>query len=175
MRVLFVIFFSFYLQADSIEYFSKPFNFNAEIIISKEEGFISKGKILFRDDSFIYNLTSPYNQTIASKNGKLFIQDDDFQQVIIYENDNSFFLQDLLNNEYKSESIACPNTCFKLNIEQESAYDEALVSLEGKGIKWIRLKDMKDQRIFVKFENFKFESSNINYVVPDNYEIVTND
>ena len=34
---------------------------------------------------------------------------------------------------------------------------------------------MKDQRIFVKFENFKFESSNINYVVPDNYEIVTND
>lgn len=175
MRVLFIIFFGFYLQADSIEYFSKPFNFNAEIIISKEEGFISKGKILFRDDSFIYNLTSPYNQTIASKNGKLFIQDNDFQQVIIYENDSSFFLQDLLSNEYKSESIACPNTCFKLNMEQESTFEEALVSLEGQVIKWIRLKDMKDQRIFVKFENFKFESSNIIYVVPDNYEIVTND
>ena len=42
-------------------------------------------------------------------------------------------------------------------------------------IDWIRLVDIKDQRIFIKFENFKFESSNITYVVPQNYEIISND
>ena len=67
------------------------------------------------------------------------------------------------------------NTCFKLNPNQDSTFEEALVSLNGEVLDWIRLVDIKDQRIFVKFENFKFESSNITYVVPQNYEIINND
>ena len=129
----------------------------------------------FREEAFIYNLVSPYNQTIASKNGKLYVQDDDFQQVIIYNDTKSFFLQDLFNNKYETESFPCPNSCFKLNPQDGSTFQEALVSMNGSVIDWIRLIDIKDQRIFIKFENFKFESSNITYVVPQNYEIISND
>ena len=127
------------------------------------------------DGSFIYNLIDPYRQTIANNNGKLYVQDDDFQQVIIYKNDNTFFLQDLFDNEYESENVPCSKICFKLLSGEDSSFQEALVSLDGDVIEWIRLLDIKDQRIFIKFENFKFESSNINYVIPKNYEIIKND
>ena len=175
MRLFITLFFSSFLESNSFEYFKKPFNFNAEIIINNDGNFVSKGEILFRDGSFIYNLISPYNQTIASNNGKLYVQDDDFQQVIIYENNNTFFLQNLFDNDYKSEKFPCSKICFKLLSKEDGSFKEALVSLDGDVIDWIRLLDIRDQRIFVKFENFKFESSNIIYVVPDNYEIVTND
>ena len=175
MRLFVTLFISFFLQTNSFEYFKKPLNFNAEIIINNEENFVSQGKILFRNGSFIYNLDKPYKQTIASNNDKLYVQDDDFQQVIIYDNGNTFFLQDLFNNEYQAEDFPCPNTCFKLLLKENSSYKEALVSLDGEVVEWIRLLDIKDQRIFVKFENFKFESSNITYVAPENYEIIEND
>ena len=175
MRLFFILFVSFFVQTNSSEYFKKPFNFNAEIIINNEENFISQGKILFRNGSFIYNLDKPYKQTIASNKGKLYVQDDDFQQVIIYDNGNTFFLQDLFNNEYQAEDFPCPNTCFKLLSEDNSSFKEALVSLDDEVVEWIRLLDIKDQRIFVKFENFEFESSNITYVAPENYEIIEND
>ena len=155
--------------------FQKTDNFDADIIINNQENLISKGKILFRDGSFIYNLIDPYRQTIANNNGKLYVQDDDFQQVIIYKNDNTFFLQDLFDNEYESENVPCSKICFKLLSREDSSFQEALVSLDGDVIEWIRLLDIKDQSIFIKFENFKFESSNITYVVPQNYEIINND
>ena len=164
MRLLVTFCICFNLQSATVENFKKPFNFDAEININNDGNLVSRGKILFRDDSFIYNLVSPYRQIIASDNGKLYIQDDDFQQVIIYDNKNTFFLQDLLNNEYKSEDFSCPNTCFKL-----------LLNENGDIIDWIRLIDLKGQRIFIEFENFKFESSKITYVIPENYEIIKND
>ena len=175
MRLLICFFISFLVQANPNISFKKPLNFNADININSEGNSISSGEIFFRNGTFIYHLTSPYNQTIAVVNEKLYVQDDDFQQVIIYNNDQSFFLQDLLNNEFESEDFPCPNTCFKLNPNQDSTFEEALVSLNGEALDWIRLVDIKDQRIFVKFENFKFESSNITYVVPQNYEIINND
>lgn len=42
-------------------------------------------------------------------------------------------------------------------------------------IEWIRVLDIKGERIFIKFENFKVESTNISYVLPENYEIIIND
>ena len=175
MRILIVGFISFLIQSNPTIYFKEPLNFDAEIHINSEGNFISKGTMSFREEAFIYNLVSPYNQTIASKNGKLYVQDDDFQQVIIYNDAKSFFLQDLFNNKYETESFPCPNNCFKLNPQDGSTFQEALVSMNGSIIDWIRLIDIKDQRIFIKFENFKFESSNITYVVPQNYEIISND
>ena len=175
MRLLVTFCICFNLQSATVENFKKPFNFDAEININNDGNLVSRGKILFRDDSFIYNLVSPYRQIIASDNGKLYIQDDDFQQVIIYDNKNTFFLQDLLNNEYKSEDFSCPNTCFKLLLNENSSFQEALVVLDGDIIDLIRLIDLKGQRIFIEFENFKFESSKITYVIPENYEIIKND
>ena len=175
MRLLISIFISFLVQANTNKSFIKPLYFDADIYINSEGNLISKGAMSFRNGKFIYHLTNPYNQTIAVTNGKLYVQDDDFQQVIIYNNNQSFFLQDLLNNEFESEDFPCPNTCFKLKPNQDSTFEEALVSLNGEVLDWIRLVDIKDQRIFVKFENFKFESSNITYVVPQNYEIINND
>ena len=175
MRLFITLFMCSYLQSSTDEYFKKPINFDADIIINNQENFISKGKILFRDGSFIYNLIDPYRQTIANNNGKLYVQDDDFQQVIIYKNDNTFFLQDLFDNEYESENVPCSKICFKLFSRENSSFQEALVSLDDDVIEWIRLLDIKDQRIFIKFENFKFESSNITYVAPENYEIIEND
>ena len=175
MRLFITLFICSYLQSTTDEYFKKPINFDADIIINNQENLISKGKILFRDGSFIYNLIDPYRQTIANNNGKLYVQDDDFQQVIIYEDNNTFFLQDLFDNEYESENVPCSKICFKLLSKEDSSFQEALVSLDGDVIEWIRLLDIKDQRIFIKFENFKFESSNITYVAPENYEIIEND
>ena len=175
MRLFVTLFICSYLQSTTDEYFKKPINFDSDIIINNQENFISKGKILFRDGSFIYNLIDPYKQTIANNNGKLYVQDDDFQQVIIYKNDKTFFLQDLFDNEYESENVPCSKICFKLFSKEDSSFQEALVSLDGDVIEWIRLLDIKDQSIFIKFENFKFESSNITYVVPQNYEIISND
>tara|TARA_B100000886_G_scaffold333952_1_gene288771 strand:+ start:42 stop:569 length:528 start_codon:yes stop_codon:yes gene_type:complete len=175
MRLLTVCFISFFIETNPTIYFKKPLNFDSEIHINSEGNFISKGEMSFRDGAFIYNLVSPYKQTIASKNGKLYVQDDDFQQVIIYNDTKSFFLQDLFNNKYETENFPCPNNCFKLNPENGSSFQEAMVSMNGNVIDWIRLIDIKDQRIFIKFENFKFESSNISYVVPQNYEIISND
>ena len=114
MRLLFCFFISFLVQSNPNISFKKPLNFNADININSEGNSISNGAMSFRNGTFIYHLTSPYNQTIAVANGKLYVQDDDFQQVIIYNNDQSFFLQDLLNNEFESEDFPCPNTCFKL-------------------------------------------------------------
>ena len=175
MRLFITLFICSYIQSTTVEYFKKPLNFNADIIINNEENYVSKGTIFFRDGSFIYKLTSPYRQTIASNNSKLYVQDDDFQQVIVYGNDNTFFIQDLLGNEYKSENFPCSNTCFKLRSNENSSFREAFISLDGDVINWIRLLDIKDRKIFIKFENFKFESSNINYVIPENYEILKND
>ena len=175
MRKLFFFLIILSHQAFTTTYFFEPLNFDAQISIKNDENAISEGFISFREGSFIYTTNKPYNQKIFSKNGRFLVQDDDFKQVIIYENNHSFFLQDLLNNKYPTKEVSCPNTCFKLNPEQDSTFKEALISLNEEIIDWIRLIDMKGERIFIKFENFKFESSNITYVVPQNYEIINND
>ena len=175
MRFLIILFISFFIQTKPNTVFKEPLNFDAEININSEGNLISRGIMSFREGAFIYNLVSPYNQTIASENGKLFVQDNDFQQVIIYNATKAFFLQDLFSNKYETENFPCQNNCFKVNPKDGSTFQEALVSMNENVIDWIRLVDIKDQRIFIKFENFKFESSNITYVVPQNYEIISND
>ena len=83
MRLLFCFFISFLVQSNPNISFKKPLNFNADVNINSEGNSISNGAMSFRNGTFIYHLTSPYNQTIAVVNGKLYVQDDDFQQVMI--------------------------------------------------------------------------------------------
>ena len=57
MRLFITLFICSYLQSTSDEYFKKPINFDADIIINNQENLISKGKILFRDGSFTVSYT----------------------------------------------------------------------------------------------------------------------
>ena len=175
MRATSILFLCFLIHAEAPEYFKNITNFDSQITINGEDNLISSGEISFRNGNFVYLLTHPFNQLVAGKNGKIYVQDDDFKQVMIYQNDNSFFLQELFNNKYDSEDFPCPDTCLKLKPDQNSTFKQALVSIKGESLDWIRLLDLKDERIFIKFENFKIESSNISYVVPQNYEIINND
>lgn len=155
--------------------FKVPLNFDATISINNESNQISTGYISYRDGEFLYNLTQPTNQIIANNKQSFFVQDNDFNQVIIYQNNNSFFLQELLSGNYASESFACPNDCFRVKPSDTSSFKDAIISLTDGKIEWIRILDIKDERIFIKFENFKVESTNISYVLPENYEIIIND
>jgi len=152
-----------------------PLNFDSMITINNENDVISSGSMSYRNGDFIYTLTQPSNQIIASNKLHFFVQDNDFNQVIIYNNEKSFFLQELLNGKYETESFACPNVCYKVKPNDSSGFKDALISITDEVIDWIRILDIKDERIFIKFENFKIESTNINYVLPENYEIIKND
>ena len=171
--VLFSLCFSIF--GDSLKIFKSPLNFNSSITINNERGLVSSGDIFYRNGNFIYSLKLPSDQIIASDKKNIYVQDNDFNQVMIYKNDNSFFLQDLLNNAYKTENFPCPDNCFKIKPDDNSSFKEALISRNDQSIDWIRVLDIKDERILIKFENFKVESSNITYVIPNNYEIINND
>jgi hypothetical protein len=160
----------------SSEYiFNSPFNFDSTITINNESGIVSSGNISYRNGDFIYSLDIPSNQIVASNAQNIYVQDNDFNQVMIYKNDNSFFLQDLLTNGYQNENFPCPSSCFKIKPDLNSSFKEALISLKDESIEWIRVLDIKDERILIKFENFKVESSNISYAIPENYEVINND
>ena len=81
----------------------------------------------------------------------------------------------MLTNGYQNENFPCPSRCFKIKPDLNSSFKEALISLKDESIEWIRVLDIKDERILIKFENFKVESSNISYAIPENYEIINND
>ena len=98
----FIYSFSYVLLSSILrhEYFKEPLNFDADIIsIMRKMRF--QRAISFQRWILYLHLINPYNQTIFNNNGKLYVQDDDFKQVIIYKNNHSFFLQDLFNNEYR--------------------------------------------------------------------------
>ena len=73
MRLLFCFFISFLVQSNPNISFKKPLNFNADININSEGNSISNGAMSFRNGTFIYHLTSPYNQTIDVANVKLYV------------------------------------------------------------------------------------------------------
>ena len=64
--------------------------FTAEINIEKKTYYsnqsISQGVISFQDNKFVYQLNDPMNQTIYGLKDQLIVQDNDFKQVMIYNN-----------------------------------------------------------------------------------------
>ena len=68
---------------------------SSNITISDSESIISEGYITYQNDDFIYTIYQPDNQILAGMNGQLFIQDNDFRQVMIYQDDDSFFVKRL--------------------------------------------------------------------------------
>ncbi len=175
MRLIAVLCLCLPVFGSSENIFNSPLNFDSTITINNESGIISSGDITYRNGDFIYSLNVPSDQIIASNSQNIYVQDNDFNQVMIYKNDNSFFLQDLLTNSYQNENFPCPSSCFKIKPDLNSSFKEALISLKDESIEWIRVLDIKDERILIKFENFKVESSNISYAIPENYEVINND
>ena len=175
MRLLLftLIIFAFHIEASTS--LRASLFFDSSISITNENGVISSGDISYRNGDFLYVLSYPLNQIIASKKSELFVQDNDFNQVIVYNNDKSFFLQELLNGGYELESITCPTECLRIKPNNNSGFKDAMLSMTDETIEWIRLLDIKDEIIFIKFENFKIESTNITYVIPENYEVIKND
>ena len=175
MRLIAVLCLCLPILGNSENIFNSPLNFDSTITINNESGLISSGDISYRNGNYIYSLNLPSDQIIASNAQNIYVQDNDFNQVMIYKNDNSFFLQDLLTNGYQNENFPCPSSCFKIKPDLNSSFKEALISLKDESIEWIRVLDIKDERILIKFENFKVESSNISYAIPENYEVINND
>ena len=73
--------------------------FTAEINIEKKEYYsnqtISQGLISFQDNKFVYQLNDPMNQTIYGLKDQLIVQDNDFKQVMIYNNNYNFLLSNM--------------------------------------------------------------------------------
>ena len=105
MRVILLFISSFISSSDLSELLIKNQEFSSDIIIFDSDSIVSKGSMSYIKGDFVYSINHPSKQILAGLEGKLFIQDDDFKQVIIYENNHSFFLQDLLNNHEVRKSF----------------------------------------------------------------------
>ena len=70
--------------------------FTAEINIEKNDFYsnelISVGSISFQNNNFIYHINNPINQTIYGFEDRLIVQDNDFKQIMIYDNNYNFLL-----------------------------------------------------------------------------------
>ena len=150
-------------------------SFDAQITIQKNEDIVSKGNIRYRKKDFFYEVEIPYSQKIIGINQNIYVQDDDFNQVHVYKDNSSFLLRDVLKDENQKEYIPCPNVCYKILLNQESGFSEALIVTFDQIIQYIQATDIQNVNYLIKFENFKVESSKIVYEPPEDYSLVKND
>ena len=87
MRYLLIFFISL-INAQSLEKLLEDnYSFQADIKIEQNNLVQSSAKITFTKGNYIISEIKPINQTIAIINDSIFIQDDDFKQVILRKND----------------------------------------------------------------------------------------
>ena len=111
---------------------------------------------------------------MAEIDGQLFVQDDDFKQVIRYNDNNSFLIKKLLSNAYEHAELSCNLKCFKLVVDDERI-SNAIIVFDNEFLYEIIVENFQNNKFLIKFENFVHESTNITYVTPDGYELITND
>jgi len=150
-------------------------NFDAQITIQKNEDIVSKGNIRYRENDFFYEVELPYSQKIIGINQNIYVQDDDFNQVHVYKDNASFLLRDVLKDENQKEYISCPTVCYKILLNEETGFSEALIVAFDQIIEYIQATDIQNVNYLIKFENFKVESSKIVYEPPEDYSLVKND
>ena len=152
--------------------------FTAEINIEKKTYYsnqsISQGLISFQDNKFVYQLNDPVNQTIYGLKDRLIVQDNDFKQVMIYKNNYNFLLTKVFDKELTYELISCPEICFKAIINDESLKTSTVTSIKNK-LASMQIVDNQNQVFLIKFSNLVYESTNISYVVPNDYQVISND
>ena len=87
-----LIFFISLINAQSLENLLEDnYSFEADITIEQNNLIQSSAKIRFTKGNYIISEIKPINQTIAKINESIFIQDDDFRQVISRKNDRRLF------------------------------------------------------------------------------------
>ena len=172
---LLILFLSLEVVSDINELFEP---FTAEINIEKKEFHsnqsISQGLISFQDNKFIYQLNDPMNQTIYGLKDQLIVQDNDFKQVIIYENKYKFLLSKVFDKDLTYVSISCPEVCYKAIINDESIRTSTITAVNNK-LDSMQIVDTQNQVFFIKFSNLVYESTNISYVAPNDYQMIRND
>ena len=88
-----LIFFINLINAQSLEELLEDnYSFQADITIEQNNLIQSSAKIRFTQGNFIISEIKPINQTIAKINESIFIQDDDFKQVISRKIDSKVIL-----------------------------------------------------------------------------------
>ena len=172
---LLILFLSLEMVSDINELFEP---FTAEINIEKKEYYsnqtISQGLISFQDNKFVYQLNEPMNQTIYGLKDQLIVQDNDFKQVMIYNNNYNFLLSKVFDKELTYTPISCPEMCFKAIINDESIKTSTVTAVNNK-LASMQIVDNQNQVFLIKFSNLVYESTNISYVVPNDYQVIRND
>ena len=154
MRLL-IAFMVLSLKLSSIEPLLDRFQtFTSEISISSNNVELSSGIISYDSGNFLYSITSPYSQIIAKIDNKVYVQDDDFKQVFIYQGDYDFLIQQILDNEVGLQPYECATTCLRALVLDENI-QELVVEMSENEISQISYLDAKNDAYVIKFLNFQ--------------------
>ena len=145
--------------------------FTSVISVSLNHVELSSGNISYDSDDFIYSITSPYSQMIAKIDNKVYVQDDDFKQVFIYQGDYDFLIQQILDNELGLQPYECATTCLRALVLDENI-QELVVEMSEYEISQISYLDAKNDSYVIKFLNFQLGAKNISYNLPMDYEVI---
>ena len=152
--------------------------FTAEIYIEKNDFYlnelISDGSISFQNNNFIYQINKPINQIIYGFEDRLIVQDNDFKQIMIYDNNYNFLLTDVFNNKVSYKPIECPHLCYIAYIDNQSVKTSTVTAINNK-LTSMQIVDKQNQVFLIKFSNLVYESTNISYEAPDDYQVIRND
>ena len=174
MRVILLFLSSFVFSSDLTELLAKNHKFSADIIISDSESILSRGYMSYLDGDYIYSVDYPSKQILAGLEGYLYIQDDDFKQVMVYKDDESFLVKQMLLNLYEYEELSCASKCYKLIIN-DGRISNAIIVFKDNLLYEMLVINFQNNKFLIKFENFVLESTNISYIAPEGYEIITDD
>ncbi len=161
---------SFNLSSTEI-LFDRFQEFTSLISISSNNDELSSGNISYDSDNFLYSITSPYSQIIAKIDNKVYVQDDDFKQVFIYQGNYDFLIQQILDNEVGLQPYDCATTCLRATILDENI-QELVVEISEYEISQISYLDAKNDAYVIKFLNFQLGAKNISYNLPMDYEVI---
>ena len=145
--------------------------FTSAITVSSNNVELSSGNISYDSDNFLYSITFPYSQMIAKIDNKVYVQDDDFKQVFIYQGDYDFLIQQILDNELGLQPYECATTCLRALVLDENI-QELVVEISEYEISKISYLDAKNDAYVIKFLNFELGAKNISYNLPMDYEII---
>ena len=168
-----LIFFINLINAQSLEELLEDnYSFQADITIEQNNLIQSSAKIRFTQGNFIISEIKPINQTIAKINESIFIQDDDFKQVISRKNDRKLIFN-VLSDYNKCALGRCNELCYCLNEYYD--YTNLCIKFLDSRISQISFTDINQIENTISFDNFVKGDFNISYNPPKTYDFIAND
>lgn len=145
--------------------------FSSSVSVSSNNVELSSGIINYDSGNFLYSITSPYSQIISKIGNVVSVQDDDFKQVLIYEGNYDFLIQQILDNEVELQPYECTKTCLRASALDENI-QELVVEMSENEMLQISYLDANNEAYVVKFNNFQIGETNISYNLPKDYEVI---